>query len=269
MSFLSLLAICRNEEKTIARFLRSHIDIVDEVVLVDTGSTDQTLKIALEFPVNIKQIPWEDDFSKARNYAFHVARGDWFLLLDIDEIICPDDIHKVIPLAKLDTYDVVNFKLHHFHVDYERIPADKDFAWSSVKTRVTNKSCLIRNQPGIFYRGMVHESIVYPQDAVVRSYNSSIRVGHYRDKKTLSDRAMYYHDLEKRSVIEEWENTNAHYNFVQTKCLNNDREAVCWALNKMRHIERRFRAGFEDLYGKMCELGWDQEADRLHELLND
>ncbi len=82
---LSLAMIVKNEARCLARCLSSVQSVVDEIVIVDTGSTDDTLKIAGEFGAKISQFNWINDFSAARNFALDQAEGDWILVLDADE----------------------------------------------------------------------------------------------------------------------------------------------------------------------------------------
>lgn len=77
--------IVRNEERFIEGCLRSIADAVDEVVLVDTGSTDRTVAIAESLGVRALDFPWRDDFAAARNHGLDAARSDWILYIDADE----------------------------------------------------------------------------------------------------------------------------------------------------------------------------------------
>jgi glycosyltransferase involved in cell wall biosynthesis len=82
---LSLAMIVKNEARCLARCLRSVRTAVDEIVIVDTGSTDDTIKMAGEFGAKISHFNWINDFSAARNFALGQAQGDWILVLDADE----------------------------------------------------------------------------------------------------------------------------------------------------------------------------------------
>src|SRR5437667_7943437 len=82
---LSLTMIVRNEEATLAACLSSAADLVDEIVVVDTGSTDGTKEVAARFGARVFDFPWRDDFAAARNESLSHARGNWILWLDGDE----------------------------------------------------------------------------------------------------------------------------------------------------------------------------------------
>ncbi|MCM3410145.1 glycosyltransferase [Metabacillus litoralis] len=85
--FISLCMIVKNEEKVIERCLSSVSPLVDEVIIVDTGSNDSTKELAGKFTSNIYDFTWINDFSAARNYAASKANGEWILVLDADEFV--------------------------------------------------------------------------------------------------------------------------------------------------------------------------------------
>lgn len=82
---LSLALIARNEARCLARCLRSIQSVVDEMIVVDTGSTDETMSIARQFDAKVSRFSWRDDFSAARNFSLEQTTGDWILVLDADE----------------------------------------------------------------------------------------------------------------------------------------------------------------------------------------
>ena len=90
--------IVKNEEKVLKRCLDSVKDIVDEIIIVDTGSTDKTKEIAKKYATKILDFKWVDDFSKARNYSFSQATKDYILWLDADDIITKENKKKIMNL---------------------------------------------------------------------------------------------------------------------------------------------------------------------------
>lgn len=89
MKSLSLCMIAKDEEETIRPALESIAGIVDEVIVVDTGSSDKTKEIVREFGGKVIEAEWQDDFSVARNLCLQEATGDYILCLDADEFIDP------------------------------------------------------------------------------------------------------------------------------------------------------------------------------------
>src|SRR3989344_2135515 len=84
---ISLCMIAKNEEKHLEECLNSVKELVDEVIIVDTGSTDKTKQIAKKFNAKIYDFKWVDDFSAARNESLKHATKDWILVLDADEVL--------------------------------------------------------------------------------------------------------------------------------------------------------------------------------------
>lgn len=100
---ISACMIAKNEEKVIARCIESYREAVDEIIVVDTGSTDQTVAIAKSLGAKVFYFQWIDDFSAAKNYALSKAKGDWIVFLDADEYFAHDTGSNIRPfLQKLD-----------------------------------------------------------------------------------------------------------------------------------------------------------------------
>jgi glycosyltransferase involved in cell wall biosynthesis len=85
--FLSVCLIVKDEEKVLRRCLESINGLVDEIIIADTGSTDKSKDIALEYTEKVYDYKWEDDFSKARNFAASKASGEWVMAIDADEYV--------------------------------------------------------------------------------------------------------------------------------------------------------------------------------------
>lgn len=92
--------IVKNEEETLARCLNSVYDLVDEIIIVDTGSSDRTVEIAARFTEKIYRYPWNDDFAAARNESFSKASMDYCMWLDADDILEPAEREKFLLLKQ-------------------------------------------------------------------------------------------------------------------------------------------------------------------------
>lgn len=92
---LSVILIARNEEKRIARCLKSITGLADEIVVADTGSTDRTPEIARTLGARIVDEPWQDDFARARNRTIREAGGAWLLWLDADDLVPPEEAARI------------------------------------------------------------------------------------------------------------------------------------------------------------------------------
>ncbi len=97
---ISLCMIVRNEEEVLARCLDCVKEIVDEIIIVDTGSTDSTKDIASRYTDNIYDFIWIDDFAAARNFAFDHAGKEYILWLDADDILLEDDCTALLMLKQ-------------------------------------------------------------------------------------------------------------------------------------------------------------------------
>ena len=95
MNTISLCMIVKDEEETLPRCLETVKDIVDEIIIVDTGSTDKTKETAKKYTSKIYDFKWIDDFSAARNYSFSKATQDYILWLDADDILLENDRIKL------------------------------------------------------------------------------------------------------------------------------------------------------------------------------
>ncbi len=97
---ISLTMIVRNESVFLAECLQSVEGVVDEIVVVDTGSTDDTVAIAERFGAKVVHFEWQNDFAQARNVALQHATGDWVLVLDADERLLPESRAKILEAVR-------------------------------------------------------------------------------------------------------------------------------------------------------------------------
>jgi glycosyltransferase involved in cell wall biosynthesis len=112
MTKLSLCMIVRDEESRLAKCLKSAKNLVDEIIVLDTGSTDKTIEIAQGFGARVERYEWNHDFSAARNEALKYVTGDWVLVLDADEVLSPKIIPQIREVMKIDDYILINLVRH-------------------------------------------------------------------------------------------------------------------------------------------------------------
>ena len=146
---LSACWIVRNEEKNLPRSIESVKAHVDEMIVVDTGSTDRTIETAEELGAKIFRFNWIDDFAAARNKALEQATGDWIIFLDADEYFegdSADNIRRTIQLAVSQKKTALLIELVNIDVD------DGD--------RVIDSTYLCRVfKSGARYVGRIHEEL--------------------------------------------------------------------------------------------------------------
>ena len=97
----SLCMIVKNEEAVLNRCLESMASAMDEIIIVDTGSTDATKKIATAYTDQIYDFAWTGNFAEARNYAASKATGDYIYTADADEYLEPEELQKLLQLKKV------------------------------------------------------------------------------------------------------------------------------------------------------------------------
>lgn len=100
MATISLCMIVKNEETHIARCLDSVAELVEEIIIVDTGSTDRTVEIVSNYTSKIYSYPWKDDFSDARNYSFSQASMDYCMWMDADDVLEESEKDRFLQLKK-------------------------------------------------------------------------------------------------------------------------------------------------------------------------
>ena len=101
MVTISLCMIVKNEEKVLARCLNSIKDLMDEIIIVDTGSTDRTREIAAKYTDKVYDFVWVNDFSAARNFAFSKASCDYIYSADADEVVDEENREKFRSLKEV------------------------------------------------------------------------------------------------------------------------------------------------------------------------
>ena len=113
MVTISLCMIVKDEEKVLARCLDSIKSIMDEIVIVDTGSKDKTKKIAAKYTDKIYDFKWVDDFSEARNFAFSKATMDYIYSCDADEVIDNENRMRFMNLKSVLVPEVEIVQMHY------------------------------------------------------------------------------------------------------------------------------------------------------------
>ncbi len=134
---ISLCMIVKNEEKTIERCLVSITNLIDEIIIVDTGSTDRTKEICAKYTNLIYDFNWTDNFSEARNFSYEKASMEYILWLDADDIILPEDNQKIVELKNsLDTS--VSAVMFRYNVRFDH---NGTVLFSYFRERLSKREC--------------------------------------------------------------------------------------------------------------------------------
>ena len=159
---LTCCLITKNEEPNIGKCLKSLREVAGQVIVLDTGSEDDTKKIATSYGAEVYEHEWKDDFSEAKNKCLEYARGDWVLFLDADEELASgagetlkEDMSKPNILGYRLPLKNVGSQLHGCNY----VPR------------------LIRNAPGLHFIGKIHETIHASVLVVMRQWNMEQVIG--------------------------------------------------------------------------------------------
>jgi tetratricopeptide (TPR) repeat protein len=191
---MSLCMIVKDEEEMLPRSLAAVAGAVDEIVVVDTGSTDRTVEIAESFGARVLHHEWTGDFAAARNVSLEAATGDWILWLDADEVLVAGDADELRKLTGQTWREA-------FYLVETNFTGDIDDG-----TAVTHNALRVfRNRPWYRFEGRLHEQMAHhlPGYLPERIAHTQVRVEHYgylgvvRDKKDKARRNLEL--LEKQS----------------------------------------------------------------------
>jgi len=162
---LSVCMITKNEEALLEDCLQSINDIIDELIIVDTGSTDNTKEIAKKYNAKMYDFKWIEDFSAARNESLDKATKEWILVVDADEIITKEHGDKIKEIIKNADDNIGGFKLRQQTYVHHPIPGTKKNDSSFELTKKysfyiqNNLVRLFRNNKSLHFRHKVHELI--------------------------------------------------------------------------------------------------------------
>ncbi len=175
--------IAKDEENTIGRILKCASEFADEIIVVDTGSTDSTKNIAKSFTKKVFDFEWKDDFASARNFAFEKATCDFLIWLDADDFISSGNIEKIKSLKNSDIdFDVCMCK-YALDIDENNIPHF-----------VFERERILKRSQNFKWVGKVHESIC-PSGKII---HSDITIEHRKIKQNKPARNLKIYQKMKR-----------------------------------------------------------------------
>ena len=209
---VSLCMIVKDEEDNLARCLASVKPIVDEMIVVDTGSTDRTRDIAEFLGARVYDFEWKDDFAEARNFSLSKAKGGWILILDADEVISSKDYVKFQSIVRRRPKKPIAYSITTrnyctlantigWETNLGEYPAEEaGFGWlPSAKVR------LFYGRSRVRFEGAVHEMV---DPALKRAHipvkSCHIPVHHYGrlDTEKMNKKGKIYYDLGRRKLEE-------------------------------------------------------------------
>ncbi len=195
MPTISLCMIVKDEEDTLARCL-DPID-VDEIIIIDTGSTDSTKKIARKYTDKVFDFKWKNDFSAARNFSINKATSDWILVLDADEVI--EDMGPVRKLINKD-FDAFRLIQRNYTDDMTRpkwVPVEKTDYTKDYSGYERNPVVRLFRNNSMKFTGPVHEIV---DTTGMRCKDVDIPIHHYIEEKPLKERQLKYLDIAEKAL---------------------------------------------------------------------
>jgi tetratricopeptide (TPR) repeat protein len=227
---VALCMIVKNEEIFLEDCLKSVQGAVDEICIVDTGSTDRTIEIAEKFGAKIGHFAWTGDFATARNKSIEMATADWILVLDADETITPESKEEIRRVSRDKS------KIGYACV-IENLLGDKvgDGKQMAMIFR------FFQNRPDMRYEGIIHEQMIpSAQRTGMPNESSQIRIIHKGYlKKHVDERNKNERNLRILLEQEKQEpgNPYCHFNLGQTYKM----------LGRVPEAEKHYRRGYEIL----------------------
>jgi len=220
--------ITKNEAAALGHCLDSVRSLVDEIVIVDTGSTDATVAIAESFGARIGHFPWRDDFAAARNESLGHCTGDWILVLDADEAIDPLDHPLIREACQVATAQAYHLTLRNYNTSGRFYIQDAMARKNTSSYREGREYPfyvdflglrLCRRSPGLAFTGRIHELLdPYFNSRTIPILSLPGAVIHHFGK--LNDgrekvKARFYLDLAQRDLQTDPGNSQFHFNVVQ------------------------------------------------------
>lgn len=202
---VSLCMIVKDEEGSLAQCLQSVNDVVDEIVLVDTGSYDKTLEIAHSFKAKVFQHEWKEDFSDARNVSLKYATSDWILFLDADEILDQKSAQRLPELLHRTEHFGLFFCIYN-------IKANGFVSGRHYTVR------LFRNQEGVRFVGRIHEQI-FPMGKLAYSGMSIYHFGYDLDPEKMKRKKERNAHILKQVLAKGREDPVLRYHLANTHLL--------------------------------------------------
>ena len=142
--------IVKNEEKNLAKCLNSVENLVDEIVIVDSGSTDKTIEIAKTFGAKIFKREF-DSFSNQKNYALSIATNEWVLHLDADEVLSKELVEEI-------KFVIINTKLDGFYLIRTNFFLGKQMKYSGINKEYRLR--LAKKSVSKYVGGIIHEELI-------------------------------------------------------------------------------------------------------------
>ncbi len=267
---LSLCMIIKNEGKFLSDCLESVKSIADQIIIVDTGSSDESIKIAQGFGGNVFPFEWTDDFSAARNESLSHATKDWILVLDADEILSVEDCKKIKELMGNVPHEVIGFSLEQrsYVLSFEAgaVKNNSSFApVSSYPFYVPNNIVrLFQNHQGITFRHRVHElvedSIGGKGKKIAKSGCIIHHFGSVKEKEMVQQKARYYTTLIEKQYAEHPKIPRYAYQMARASLGEGNIEKALRHFQETAVLNPRYKLVFSEIAKLHLKKGRNEDA---------
>ena len=201
---ISACMIVKNEHEHLPGCLASIRELVDELIVVDTGSTDDTVTIAESFGAKVYHHQWENNFSQARNISIGYATGEWIFIIDADEELEAEDLPLLRQMLYDTTFKAISLSVYNFSRE------------EAMYTSFLPSIRLFRQETGGHYEGIVHNMLRLPEsEGVLRV---PVRLKHYGyglSKEKMARKIERTKTLLLKQLEENPNNGFAHFNLAQ------------------------------------------------------
>jgi glycosyltransferase involved in cell wall biosynthesis/Tfp pilus assembly protein PilF len=201
---ISLCLVVKNEELFLGECLQAARELVDETIVVDTGSTDRTIEIAEAAGARVYRQPWPGDLGRAHDLPLAYANGDWLLTLDGDEVLDPrfDELTELVRDPGLDgvLFTVRNYVYHPVPQNRRAIPTHPLTRGASFWSPSMNVR-LFRNRPAFRHSGRLHQSVLPAlRRAGARIVSTTVPIHHYGLLRYDRNKSALYTELAEQEV---------------------------------------------------------------------
>lgn len=190
MHTLSVCMIVKDEEEVLQRCLHAAQRFADEIVVVDTGSSDGTMDIARRWADQVYTFEWQDDFAAARNFAFSKGTSEYLMWLDADDVVTEENAEKILELKRT-MEGTVDMVMMGYQVAFDE---------NGTPTFTYERERMVRRAAGLLWQGAVHEAIT-PSGHIL---HADIAIEHRKQKPGDADRNLRIYEkmLERGITLE-------------------------------------------------------------------
>jgi len=283
---ISLCMIVRDEQENLPRCIKSVKPILSEIVVVDTGSTDDTVAVAKAHGARVVSNPWNNDFSAARNVSLRNATQKWILILDADEVLDRKNLPGIAALCTGTEFEAFRFLTRNYLAEntwYDLLPNDGKLPQAS-RYPGWYPSCkvrLFRNDERVRFSGELHE-LVEPslEELDWKIGEAPFPVHHltWKSREGLRDKKVLYQECAGKKVLKNPSDAKALYEYGVECSGIDEHDLAVDAFSKALHVAPDFTnryPGLPDIHGYLAanlikQSHYEEALSRIDDgLLND